>query len=104
MIRVSVLYANGPDVQFDHEYYATKHCPMVAEKLQSYGCQRIEIDKGLGGGMPGVEAPFVAVCHIIMDSLEGFQTGMKEHGKDIMTDVPNYTPIQPQVQISKMVE
>jgi hypothetical protein len=38
-----------------------------------------------------------------MDSLEGFQTGMKEHGKDIMADVPNYTNLQPQVQISEMV-
>jgi uncharacterized protein (TIGR02118 family) len=104
MIRVSVMYANDPDAQFDHEYYATKHCPMVAEKLKSFGCQRVEIDKGLGGATPKAEAPFVAVGHIIMDSLEGFQTGMKEHGQEIMADVPNYTNLTPQVQISKMVE
>jgi uncharacterized protein (TIGR02118 family) len=103
MIRVSVLYANDPDAHFDHNYYATKHCPMVAEKLKSFGCQRVEIDKGLGGGTPKAKAPFVAVGHIIMDSLEGFQTGMKEHGKEIMADVPNYTNLQPQVQISEMV-
>lgn len=104
MIRVSVMYANDPDAQFDHEYYANRHCPMVTEKLKSFGCQRVEVDKGLGGGTPKAEAPFVAVCHIIMDSLEGFQTGMKEHGKDIMADVPNYTNLTPQVQISQMVE
>ena len=103
MIRVSVFYANGPEAQFDHAYYASKHCPMVAEKLKSYGCQRVEIDKGLSGGTPQAEAPFVAIGHIIITSLEGFQKGMAEHGKDIMADVPKYTNLTPQVQISEMV-
>ena len=104
MIRVSVFYPNGAEATFDHEYYKTTHCPMVAEKLKPFGLQRVEIDKGLGGGTPKAEAPFVAIGHLIVDSLEGFQNGMGEHGKDIMADVPNYTNIQPQVQVSKMVE
>ena len=104
MIRISVFYPNGPEATFDHEYYRTSHCPMVAAKLQSYGLQRVEIDKGLGGGAPAEQAPFVAIGHIIIDSVDSFQKGMAVHGQEIMRDVPNYTNITPQIQVSEVVQ
>ena len=37
------------------------------------------------------------------NSLADFQQAMEAHGKEIMGDIPNYTNIQPQVQISEIV-
>lgn len=101
MYRVSVLYPNTPGAKFDHEYYRRTHCPMVEDRLREYGCLRVEIDKGLAGA-EGAAPPFVAVGHIIVDTLEGFQKGMAAHGKELTGDVPNYTNTTPQILVSQM--
>ena len=62
MVRVTVLYPNESAKRFDHDYYASKHMPMVMERLKGSGMLRYEVDKGLAGGGPGAPAPFVAAC------------------------------------------
>ncbi|HEV8307900.1 MAG TPA: EthD family reductase [Methylomirabilota bacterium] len=103
MIRASVLYPHRDGAKFDHEYYARKHMPLVGERLKSFGLLRYEIDKGLAGGAPGAPAPFVAACHLYFNAAGEFQKGMAAHGKEFMADVPNFTNISPQVQISEIV-
>ncbi len=103
MIRISVLYPNEPGKKFDLTYYTQKHMKMVAERLKSFGLVRTEVDRGLAGGAPGAPAPYVCIGHVYFDSLDGFQKGMGVHGKEIMGDVPNYTTIGPQLQISEIV-
>jgi uncharacterized protein (TIGR02118 family) len=103
MIRASVFYPNTPGAKFDHKYYKEKHCPMVAERLKPFGCVRIEIDKGLTGGNPDELALYVAMGHIIIESVEGLQQGLATHGGEIFGDVPNYTNLTPIMQISEVV-
>lgn len=100
MIRVSVLYPSGEGKKFDHDYYAKKHMPLAGQLLKPV---RYEIDKGLAGGAPGSPAPFIAACHIYFNSLGDFQNTMGAHGKTLIDDIPNYTNIQPQIQISEIV-
>ena len=33
MIKVSVMYPNQPGVRFDHEYYRTKHLPLIKSRM-----------------------------------------------------------------------
>ena len=103
MIRVSVLYPNEAGKKFDATYYLNKHVPMAGERLGKAGLVRAEIDKGVAGGAPGAPAPFVYVAHLYFNSIADFQKAMEAHGKEIMGDVPNYTNIQPQIQISEVV-
>jgi uncharacterized protein (TIGR02118 family) len=103
MVRVTVLYPNESGRRFDHAYYADKHLPMVMQRLKSSGMLRYEIDKGLAGGGPGAPAPFVAVCHLYFNAAADFQKGIEAHGTEIMGDIPNYTDIAPQIQISEIV-
>jgi uncharacterized protein (TIGR02118 family) len=103
MVRVSVYYTGGEGKRFDLDYYTNKHMKLVRDRLGSFGCLRTEVDKGIAGGAPGAPAPYVAVGHVYFDSLDGFQKGMGQHGKEILGDVPNYTNIQPQIQISEIV-
>jgi uncharacterized protein (TIGR02118 family) len=103
MTRITVLYANEPGKKFDHDYYKNKHMKLVTERLKAFGLIRTEVDKGVAGGAPGAPAPYVAIGHVYFPSLEGFQKGMGQHGKEIMADVPNYTNIPPQIQISEVL-
>ena len=102
MFKVSVLYPNQADARFDHAYYRDRHMPMVKEKLGA-AVTRYTVDKGLGGGAPGSPPAFVASCSLYVESLEAFQAGMAAHGKAIMSDVPNYTNLKPQIEVTGVV-
>ena len=103
MIRESVIYPAGSGKTFDTTYYMQRHIPLVKKRLGSMGLVRLEIDRGLGGGAPGAPAPFVCVAHLYFHSVADFEKAMKAHGAELMGDVPNYTNIQPQVQVSEIV-
>ena len=103
MIRVSVHYPSKGGAKFDHAYYAQKHMPLVRQRLGSLGLVRAEIDRGLAGGAPGSAEPFACIGYLYFKSLEEFQKAMKAHGAELMGDVPNFTTIQPEVQISEVV-
>lgn len=101
MIRVSVLYPQSGDSKFDMNYYVTKHMPMVRQKFGA-ACKGMTIDQGIAGGAPGAPAPYIAMGHFLFDSVEAFQTAMAPHAQGIMGDIPNYTKIQPIIQISEV--
>jgi uncharacterized protein (TIGR02118 family) len=102
VIKVSVLYANGPNVRFDHAYYRDRHMPLLAARMGE-SCKRYTVEKGLAGGAPGSQPPFVALCHIYCDSLASFQAGFGPHAAEIMGDIANYTDVTPVLQISEVV-
>jgi uncharacterized protein (TIGR02118 family) len=102
MIKVSVMYPNAPGARFDHDYYRDKHMPMVKARMAEK-CRYYTVDKGIAGGTPGAPATYVAMCHLFCDSLEDFQSGFGPHANEILGDIPNYTNLQPTVQISEVV-
>jgi len=103
MIKVTVLYPNKPEGKFDHDYYANQHMKMVVEKFGPMGLVKGEIDKGIGGAAAGSPPPYLALGHMIFNSIEDFQKALGAHGDEIMADIPNYTNIEPQIQISEIV-
>ena len=103
MIRISVMYPNAPAARFDWNYYLDKHMVMVHQMLDPVGLVRAEVDKGLGTAQPGSPAPFVAACHMYFGSMEDMQKCMSR-GPEMMSDIPNFTDSQPQIQISEVVQ
>jgi uncharacterized protein (TIGR02118 family) len=101
MVRMSVYYANQPGVSFDHAYYAGIHRQLVNDRLGPLGCRSVEIDRGLAG-YAGGPAPYVAVGHLVFDSLESLERAWAAHGAEIVADVPQYTNAQPVIQISEI--
>ena len=102
MVKVSVMYPNVEGATFDHAYYLERHMPLVADRLGT-ALRRWTVDRGLGGGAPGSPPAFVAACALYFDSIEAFQAGMAAHGASIMADVPNYTDIEPRIEVSEVV-
>ena len=101
MIKVSVLYPNGPDVSFDVRYYCENHIPMVAELLGD-ALKGGQVDAGLAGGEEGAAAPFAAMGHLLFDSVEDFQGSFGPNAEKIMGDLPNFTNAEPVIQISEV--
>ena len=101
MIKVSVMYPNGSDARFDMTYYLDRHMPMVRDLLAS-ALKGMNVDAGLAGSEPGKPAPYVAVAHLMFDSVDAYQAAFAQHGGAIMSDVPNYTNTNPMVQISQV--
>jgi uncharacterized protein (TIGR02118 family) len=102
MIKVSVMYPNKPGSRFDHAYYRDKHMPLVKARMGA-ACKTYTVDKGMAGGTPGSAPTYVGMCHIFCDSVEAFQAGFGPHAQEIMGDIPNYTDLQPVIQISEVV-
>ena len=102
MIRVSIMYPNGSGT-FNLEYYANDHMALVHKLLDAYGLVRTEVDKGIGSVGPDSAPPYIAVGHLIFDSPEQMQKGLQAHDPDLAADLPNFTDIQPQFQISEIM-
>lgn len=103
MIRVTVLYPNGDDATFDMDYYRDNHMKMVAESLNSFGLRKTGIESGIAGMGPDAPAPFIASGFLEFDSISDFEKGFEAHGEKILADIPNYTNIQPSIQISEII-
>jgi uncharacterized protein (TIGR02118 family) len=99
MIKISVLYPNNEGAKFDMAYYCQTHMPLV-KRLLGAAVKGMAVDQGIGGFGPGTPAPYVAVGHLLFDSVEAFQTAFEPHAQAIMGDIPNYTNLEPTIQVS----
>jgi len=102
LIKVTVMYPYAEGARFDHDYYRTRHMPLVKARLGS-ACAYYTVDQGLHGMTPDAPPAFVAMCAFICDSAEGYEAAMKEHRAEVLGDIANYTDIVPVVQYSEVV-
>jgi uncharacterized protein (TIGR02118 family) len=102
LIKVSVLYSNGSGARFDMDYYCGQHIPLV-QRLLGTALKGTAVDGGMAGATTGSAPSFLAMRHLVFDSLEDFQSAFGPHAKEIYADVENDTNIQPAIQISQIM-
>jgi uncharacterized protein (TIGR02118 family) len=102
VIKVSVLYPNGSGARFDMDYYCARHIPLVS-RLCGAALKSAAVEKGLAGRTPGSAPSFLAMGHLVFDSLESFEASFGPHKQQIVADVPNYTNTQPVIQLSEII-
>jgi uncharacterized protein (TIGR02118 family) len=103
MVKVSVLYPSKPGNRFDVDYYLRVHMPM-AKRLLGDGVKAISIEIGIGGEEPGAPAPYAAIVGFTCETVEAFVAAFTPVMGQLQGDVPNYTDIVPQIQISEIRE
>ena len=103
MIKVAILYPNGEDKTFDMEYYSTKHMPLAAS-LFGESLVTMSIDKGLASTTPGAPVPYLAIGYFYFENMGTMKSSMGAHSEKLRADVPNYTNIQPILQVSEVVQ
>jgi len=102
MAKVSVLYPNGEGKHFDMDYYVDTHIPLVVQLLGD-SLKGAAVEKGLGSAEPGSIAPYAAMGNMYFDSVDDFGKAFGPNAATIMGDLPNFTNIEPIVQISEVV-
>ncbi len=102
MVRVTVLYKNSEGARFDFDYYVKTHLPLARERLRDFGIGRFEVDKGIEMH-DGQKAIFLCIAHVEISSVESFKQGFEKHGEELLADIPKYTNIEPEIQISEVV-
>ncbi|UJH67481.1 EthD family reductase [Allomuricauda sp. SCSIO 65647] len=103
MVKVTILYPNGEGKTFDMDYYSTKHMPMAAS-LFGDAMKAMAIDKGIAGRTPDEPIPYLAIGYFYFDTLADYQNAFGPNAEKIVGDIPNYTNIQPVVQISEVIQ
>ena len=102
MIKVSVMYSYKPNVRFDHDYYSARHLPLIKDRMGA-ALRYYTIDKGLSdkdGNFPGA---YIAMCHLLCDSLDEYRSAFAPHAHEIDGDIRNFTDVTPIIQISEVV-
>jgi len=104
MMKISILYPNNKGSRFDFLYYIETHMPMSIGLLSAHsGFRGVSVERGIGGGMPGTEASYVAMCHFLFDSVENFMAAFTPHAAVLQGDMPNYTDIEPVIQVNEVL-
>ena len=101
MIVVSVTYPAAKGSWFDLDYYRAKHVPLVRERWGPCGLTDAKFVCGVAapGGGP-------IACHLIallsFGSQAEFERAAQQHGKEVMSDIKNFTDVKPAVQINEI--
>lgn len=100
MILVTVMYPAGE--AFDTDYYLKTHMPLVRDRWGPHGLKSAQAIKGVA--KPDGSAPdYQMIALITFGSMDDFKTAGKAHGKEIFSDIPNFTKAQAVVQINDVV-
>lgn len=103
MIRVSVTYPNKAGTHFNADYYLKVHMPMAA-KLLGHAIKSVTAEIGIGGEVPGSPAPYAAIAGFTCESVDAFAQAFTPVAEKLQGDIPNYTDIEPVIQISDLTE
>ena len=101
MIKVAIFYPNGEGKTFNMDYYSNKHMPMAAS-LFGDSLKAMSIDKGLANGTPDEPVQYLAIGYFYFETMSSFENSMGPNSEKLKADVPNYTNIQPVIQISEV--
>ena len=99
-ITVTVSYPNTPGSKFDMDYYLAKHLELVGK---CWGDKLISARaiKGIATPNPDTPPPYQVVAILEVESVEVLQDVLEAHGAEIMGDIPNFTDVEPVIQISE---
>lgn len=102
MIQVMVTYPKRDGSRFDMDYYCGRHIPLVREKLGA-ALLGVTVEEGVAGEEPGAAPVHAVICNLRFASPESFQAAFAPVADAILGDIPNYTDLEPLVQINRVV-
>jgi uncharacterized protein (TIGR02118 family) len=66
------------------------------------GFKSVSVERGIDIEDPKIESSYIAMCHYYFDSLEDFIAAFVPHAEELRGDIPNYTNIDPIIQINEV--
>jgi uncharacterized protein (TIGR02118 family) len=102
MIIVSVMYPAGAGATFDMDYYRAKHLPLVRTRWNAGGLRELKILSGVGAPGGGA-ATYSVIALLTFDTAADFDKAVAQHGAEIIGDIPNFSNVQPVIQVNDVV-
>jgi uncharacterized protein (TIGR02118 family) len=96
------MYPNSADLKFDKYYYTKQHGQLLTELLGD-AIVASDVNFGIAGGSPEQPAPYVVIANLSFESMETFQQSFGANAETILADLPNFTNVEPHVQISEVL-
>ncbi|MFA6920650.1 MAG: EthD family reductase [Gallionella sp.] len=101
MIKISILYPNTG--RFDMDYYLGTHMPRSIGLLSNgHGYRGVSVERGVSGTSPDSAPTYIAMCHLLFDSVDDFIAVFMPNAAVLQGDMPNYTDIEPVIQFSEV--
>jgi len=102
MVIVSVMYPASAGAKFDIDYYRETHIPLVGARWNDCGLRDAKVLTGVGA--PGDGAPAYSVIALLtFDSAADFEQAVARHGAEIIGDIPNFSSVQPVIQVNDVL-
>jgi uncharacterized protein (TIGR02118 family) len=102
MILVSVMYPREAEDAFDHAYYLGTHIPLVKERWTGHGLRGVQVARAVTTP-DGSPPSYPVIALLTFGSAAEFQAAAAAHGTEIFADIPNFSNVQPVVQVNDIV-
>ncbi len=99
MVLVTAMYPNAAGSSFDHNYYLQTHIPLVKGRWGPMGLEDLRLFRGVGA--PDGSPAAYQVMALLSSLLQDFQDAAGAHAQEILDDIPDFTNVQPVLQISE---
>jgi uncharacterized protein (TIGR02118 family) len=102
MVIVSVMYPASAGAKFDMDYYLKTHVPLVGARWNDCGLREAKVLHGAGA--PGGGPPMYSVIALLtFDSAAAVDEAVARHGAEIIGDIPNFSSVQPVIQVNDVL-
>jgi uncharacterized protein (TIGR02118 family) len=91
------MYPKQDGGNFNYDYYLQTHMSLVKERWGDV-LRGVGVYKGISGA-GGTDETYVTVANLLFDNVEAFEQALAAHADEIMGDIPNFTNIDPVIQI-----
>ena len=103
MVNINILYPKSDGSHFDIEYYLKKHMPLSIERLSlAKGFKAVSVERGVAIKEPKIDSTYFAICRYTFETTEDFLTAFLPNAEELQGDMPNYTNIEPIIQITEI--
>jgi uncharacterized protein (TIGR02118 family) len=102
MIRLTALYPAKDGETFNYDYYFNNHHKLCVSRWKPEGMVSCEFDKGVSDPAGGKPAYF-AIAYLKFNSADDLQKAIAKHGAEILADIPNYTKVEPIMQVNEVM-
>jgi uncharacterized protein (TIGR02118 family) len=100
MVKIGSFYPKGVGKTFDMKYYCEKFVPLLKE-LFGDTLKGVAVDQGVYGGVPDEGPFFIAMGQFYFDTQEEAIQAYFSNLDEIKAERPNFTDIEPVIQISE---
>jgi uncharacterized protein (TIGR02118 family) len=103
MVVVSVMYPDKPGMRFDERYYIERHGGLLQERWAALGLREVKLLRGVGAPGGGGAATYRVTALLTFESQAALERCLSAHGAEILGDIPNFTDVQPVIQVNEVM-